>query len=194
MRLLFLLIFLQICAVNAQSHKDSILEFQNHLNEEYKNPEKSPLTKKDLKTFKGHVFYPINEKFNVKARFEKVETPVPFLMKTTTERLPTYEIYGIATFEIDNQQFKLNIYQSLRLRAMNQYKNYLFLPFTDLTNGNETYGGGRFIDLEVPNEDFIMIDFNKAYNPYCVYDPKYSCPIPPKENDLQYHITAGIKK
>ena len=115
-------------------------------------------------------------------------------MKTTTNRLPKYEVYGIASFELNGNGYQLNIYQSHRLRETDEYKNYLFLPFNDLTNGDETYGGGRFIDLEIPDNDSIIIDFNKAYNPYCAYNPKYSCPIPPEENDLDVHISAGIKK
>jgi len=72
------------------------------------------------------------------------------------------------------------------------YEN-LFLPFKDLTNGNKTYGGGRFIDLVIPKSKTIVIDFNKAYNPYCAYSPKYSCPIVPKENYLTVPIKAGVK-
>ncbi|NAY93431.1 DUF1684 domain-containing protein [Muricauda sp. JGD-17] len=194
MRLVLLIgILLQMNTIIGQSYKDSVLEFQSHLNAEYQDSEKSPLEKSDVKKFKGHDFFPIDENFKVKAEFKRVDKAVPFLMKTTTDRLPTYEIYGVATFELNNQKLKLNIYQSHSLRDTEEYKDYLFLPFTDLTNGDETYVGGRFIDLEIPKEDFIIIDFNKAYNPYCAYSPKYSCPIPPKENDLPIHIYAGIK-
>jgi len=194
MRLLIVLLVLQMGIANAQSYKDTITEHQNHLNEEYQNPDKSPLEPKDLKKFKGHNFFPIDEGFKVRARFERVESPTPFLMKTTTSRLPTYEVFGVATFVLDGKELQLNIYQSHRLRETEEYKDYLFLPFTDLTNGEETYGGGRFIDLEIPEGDYITIDFNKSYNPYCAYNKKYSCPIPPKENDLDVRILAGIKK
>ena len=187
-------ILLQVLVLNAQSHKNSIIEFQTHLNEEYKNPEKSPLPKKAIRKFKGHDFFPINEDYRVEARFERVANAVPFLMKTTTDRLPTYEVYGVATFELNGQEYQLNIYQGHATRQMPQYRNHLFLPFTDLTNGETTYGGGRFIDLKIPEGDVLIIDFNKAYNPYCAYNPKYSCPIPPKENDLPLAVNAGIKK
>ena len=74
-------------------------------------------------------------------------------------------------------------------------ENFLFLPFKDLSNGKSSYGGGRFIDLEMPlsNSKTIIIDFNKAYNPYCAYNHKFSCPIPPKENNLNIDILAGVK-
>ena len=73
-----------------------------------------------------------------------------------------------------------------------KYKNYLFLPFTDLSNDEESYAGGRFIDLEIPEGNEIAIDFNRAYNPYCAYNDKYSCPIPPKENFLNMKILGGV--
>lgn len=193
-KVLALLILLQLSLLHAQSHEDAILEFQTHLNEEYKNPDTSPLEKRDLKKFKGHEFFPVNEKFKVKATFNRILEPTPFPMKTTTDRLPIYEVYGVANFELDGKEYRLNIYQSHMLRETDEYKDYLFLPFTDLTNGETTYGGGRFIDLEIPSEDYIIIDFNKAYNPYCAYNAKYSCPIPPEENDLDMYIMAGIKK
>ena len=177
----------------AQDYKQSITEFQDHLNEEYRDPARSPLTEKDLKTFKAHDFFAVDENFRVEAKFERVANAIPFLMQTTTDRLPTYEVYGIATVVIGEETYHLNIYQSHKLRETEQYKNHLFLPFTDLTNGKETYSGGRFIDLEIPEGDMIVIDFNKAYNPYCAYNTKYSCPIPPKENDLPVKIEAGLR-
>jgi uncharacterized protein (DUF1684 family) len=73
------------------------------------------------------------------------------------------------------------------------YVDYLFLPFSDATNGNETYSGGRYIDLRIPTSDSVLIDFNKAYNPYCAYNPKYSCPIVPKQNRLPIPVRAGVK-
>ncbi|MEN1784291.1 MAG: DUF1684 domain-containing protein [Bacteroidota bacterium] len=180
--------------VEAQTYQDTIKLHQQHLTNEYLNPEKSPLSQQDLKEFKGHDFFPINAAFKVRAQFERTADAVPFLMKTTTDRLPYYQVYGVATFNINGKAYRLNIYQSLRLRQTVAQENPLFLPFTDTTNGIETYGGGRFIDLSVPEENTITIDFNKAYNPYCAYSPRYSCPIPPKENDLAIAITAGIKK
>lgn len=171
-----------------QSHANEIREFQEELNHEYNDPETSPLTKKDRKKFTGLEFFPIDEAYYVTARFTKTENPSPFKMKTTTSRRPTYDKYGEATFDLNGQAFTLNIYQSHKLRETEEYKDYLFLPFTDLTNGEETYGGGRFIDLSIPAGDSIVIDFNKAYNPYCAYNHNYSCPIPPAENDMDVKV------
>jgi hypothetical protein len=189
---LFLFITFTVSAF-FQDYKQSIIEFQSRLNEEFRNPEESPLTQNDLEKFDSLTFFSINEKYRVVAKFEKIENAIPFEMKTTTDRLPVYEIYGVATFILDGIEYTLNIYQSHSLREKEEYKSYLFLPFTDLTNGNETYGGGRFIDLLIPEGDQIVIDFNMAYNPYCAYNHTYSCPIPPEENDLNCEIRAGVK-
>ena len=103
--------------IDAQQHKKSVVKFQKELNKEFKNPKKSPVKKEDLKTFQGLAFFPIDEKYRVTAKFERAENAIPFQMATTTDRLPTYEVYGTATFVIDQQEFTLNIYQSHQLRA-----------------------------------------------------------------------------
>ena len=149
---------------------------------------------KDLKKFKSLHFYPINENFFVLAKFVRTPDEKPFEMPTTTERKPLYVKYGEAHFSIGGKSFKLNVYQSQDLKKIEKYKNSLFLPFTDLTSGVESYGGGRYIDVEIPEGDVLPIDFNRAYNPYCAYNHKYSCPIPPSENDLAIEIKAGVKK
>lgn len=114
-------------------------------------------------------------------------------MKTTTDRRPIYDVYGSATFLIDGNEYSLNIYQSHQLKDTEEFKNYLFVPFKDLSNGGESYGGGRFIDLSIPEGNTIIIDFNQSYNPYCAYSTRYSCPIPPKENFLNIKVLAGVK-
>ncbi len=186
-----LVLFLSFC-LNGQTQQ-SAAEFQKELNADYKNPEKSPLKSK-AKRFKGHDFFSIDSVYIVNAKFVRAINPLPFKMETSTTRLPTYEKYGEAHFEINGVKMKLNIYQSHSLREIEEYKNHLFLPFTDLTNGEESYIGGRYIDVEIPEGDTIIIDFNKAYNPYCAYSKNYSCPIPPEENNLKVKIFAGVKK
>lgn len=174
--------------------KDSVIAFQKEINTEYADSVKSPLLKKDWKEFKSLDFYPISEKFFVNAKFVRTPDEKPFEMPTTTSRKPIYVKYGEAHFSIDGKHFKLNIYQSQDLKKIDKYKDALFLPFTDLTSGVESYGGGRYVDLKIPEGDMIAIDFNTAYNPYCAYNHKYSCPVPPQENDLKIEIKAGVKK
>jgi len=124
-----------------------------------------------------------------------VRTPeaAPFLMPTTTDRQNLEVVYGIAHFKLKEVDYTLEVYRSLDTTNTKIPKDYLFLPFLDNTNGIETYGGGRYIDLTIPEGDSIQIDFNKAYNPYCVYNKKYSCPIVPRTNSLDARILAGVK-
>ncbi len=167
---------------------------QNKLNKEYADPNQSPLTQADLKNFKGLDFYPISQKFAVKARFTKSRNEKAFKMKTSTTRLPEYKKYGELHFEIDGKKHKLNVYQNVELIKKPGYEDYLFLPFSDLTCGKDSYIGGRYIDMRFPKSDTVLVDFNTAYNPYCAYNHKYSCPIVPLENDLNVAILAGVKK
>ena len=169
-------------------------EFQNNLNKEYADKNESPLTEEDFKVFKSLDFYPINDKFIVEARFVRTKKEKVFEMKTSTTRLPKYKKYGELSFILDSKSFKLNVYQNIDLSKKEGYKDYLFLPFSDLTCGKESYIGGRYIDMRFPKSEMVIIDFNKAYNPYCAYNHKYSCPIVPLENDLQIEILAGVKK
>lgn len=169
-------------------------DFQKNLNVEFADATKSPLTEKDRAEFKGLDFFPIDKAFIVEAKFTKSKNEKSFEMKTTTDRMPLYVKYGEVSFTINGENFKLNVYQNLELIKRPGFKKHLFLPFSDLTSGNDTYGGGRYIDLEIPKGKTITIDFNQAYNPYCAYNPKYSCPIVPAENELLTNVNAGVKK
>jgi uncharacterized protein (DUF1684 family) len=172
---------------------EEIQAFRDELNAQYADPEKSPLTDKDRTRFKALEFFPIDTDFRVTARFVRTPGQAPFEMKTTTARTPVYEKYGEAHFMLGDSSFVLNLYQSHSAREKPEYAHLLFLPFTDLTNGFGSYGGGRYIDVEIPEGDTVVIDFNQAYNPYCCYNHKYSCPIPPKENFLNFRVAAGVK-
>jgi uncharacterized protein len=169
-------------------------EFQADLNKKYTDSTSSPLKKEDLQYFIALYFFDIDSKYTVQAKFVRTKREKVFKMKTTTNRLPEYKKYGELFFMIDGKELKLNVYQNIDLMKKKEYKDYLFLPFTDLTCGNESYGAGRYIDLRIPKKDIILIDFNKAYNPYCAYNYKYSCPIVPSENHLEIEIKAGVKK
>lgn len=175
------------------SFANSISRFQKSLNDHYKSKDHSPLTKKQRKKFKGHNFYPVNEKYLITAKFILTPNTENFKMKTTTERRPIYRKYGEVHFDLDGKTHILSIYQNIAGLKSEKYKNDLFLLFNDKTNGNGSYYGGRYIDLKIPTSDTLIIDFNKSYNPYCHYNSAYSCPIPPSENLLDIEIEAGIK-
>jgi len=168
-------------------------EWQKQINADFKDASKSPLKENDLKYFKGLEFFPFDSAYVVKATLERTPAEKPFKMKTTTERLPEYVKYGVVIFQLKGNTYKLNIYQNLDLMNEEGYEDYLFLPFLDDTNGEESYGGGRYVECRIPNGDALEIDFNEAYNPYCAYNDKYSCPIVPRENYVPTKVEAGVK-
>ncbi|WP_297692684.1 DUF1684 domain-containing protein [uncultured Eudoraea sp.] len=172
---------------------NEILLFQKKLNEEFQNPETSPLPDRYRKDFEGLDFFQPDTSFRVIATLERTADAIPFMMPTTTERFSEEVVYGIVHFALNGNKYSLEVYQNLELKDTEDYEDYLFLPFLDNTNGEETYAGGRYLDLEIPEGNSIVIDFNQAYNPYCVYNKKYSCPIVPKRNILNTKITAGVK-
>lgn len=191
---LYFLVILLSASLKAQDKTETSLEYQQKLNKEFADSISSPLTQEDLKVFKTLDFYPIDNKYIVEAKFVRTKQEKVFEMKTTTARLPKYKKYGELYFIMDGKNFKLNIYQNIDLIKKPGYKDYLFLPFTDLTCGKESYIGGRYLDARIPKSKTIILDFNKAYNPYCAYNYKYSCPLVPMENDLDIEIRAGVKK
>lgn len=172
----------------------AVYDFQKQMNAEFADSLKSPLTDEDRAHFKALDFYPITKKFIVEATFVKAKKEKPFKMKTSTDRTPMYLKYGVLHFEIEGNKFALNVYQNIELSRKPGFRDYLFLPFSDLTCGKESYIGGRYIDMRIPTSNKVIINFNKAYNPYCAYNYKYSCPIVPLENDLAIAIEAGVKK
>lgn len=190
---LFCLLFIPNISAQESTLISESKAAQIELNEAFTNPETTILEPEDFKNFKGLEFYPIDEKFIVEARFVRTPNEKPFLMPTTTDRLPEYVKYGEAHFTIDGMDFVLDIFKNVEPFDEPGYEDYLFLPFTDLTSGDGSYGGGRYLDLRIPEGDTLIIDFNKAYNPYCAYSPRYSCPIPPEQNDLLIRIEAGVK-
>ncbi|MFA5669003.1 MAG: DUF1684 domain-containing protein [Balneolaceae bacterium] len=173
----------------------SIQHYQDSLDTDFRNPELSPLTEIDFKNFKGLDFYPIDLDYYIKAKFVRTPNEPPFAMPTTTprEEPAMYEKYGEVHFTLNGESVELPVYQSHSLREEPEWENYLFLPFKDATNGKLTYGGGRYLELWMDGADTIIVDFNKAYNPYCAFNIKYSCPIVPKENRMNIAIYAGEK-
>jgi hypothetical protein len=168
-------------------------DFQIQMNSDFKDATKSPLKDKDRKHFKGLDFFKFDSTYVVTALLKRTPDEQSFKMKTTTERLPEYVKYGIVEFELKGKIHHLNIYQNLELLTKEGYDDYLFLPFLDDTNGEESYGGGRYVECRIPLGEQLIIDFNTAYNPYCAYNEKYSCPIVPRENYLELKVEAGVK-
>lgn len=189
--IVFILLVINFISANAQ---ETSKEFQNKLNIEFADRKESPLTDEDFTIFKTLVFYPINEKYIINAEFVRTKMEKISNFKTSTTRVAKFLKYGELYFKIDNKDYKLNVYQSMLTSGKPDNSDDLFLPFSDLTSGKESYIGGRYIDLKIIKGNNWTIDFNRAYNPSCAYNQNYSCPAIPLENDLNIEILAGVKK
>jgi len=193
----YILIFLilPLLVFSQKNSKEEVLvkKFQKELNAEYLNSKETPLRGDNFKNFRQHPFFPINKKYRITAKFTRTENAEPFDLPTSSGKTKSYREYGKAAFDLDGKSYTLNLYQSLDLLKQKKYKNYLFLPFRDATNGKETYGGGKYMDLKIPEGNTIILDFNTSYQPYCAYNAyDYNCPIVPEENRLPVEIRAGV--
>ncbi|TVT37257.1 DUF1684 domain-containing protein [Hymenobacter setariae] len=177
------------------AHAQQVAAFQQKINHEFSDPAESPLSAAERAAFKSLPFYPVAYQYCVVAKLVRDSTALPFGMPTSANQLHMYRKYGELRFELNGQPQRLTVYQSLALLQKPGFADYLFLPFTDLTNGHGSYGGGRYIDLRIPpaGTTLITLDFNCAYNPSCAYSHAYSCPIPPAENRLAVAIPAGVQ-
>ncbi len=180
-------------SVHRVASLSGIATFQEELNEEFKNPETSPLPDRFRKDFESLDFFEADTTLIIQASLVRTPDALPFDMPTNTERKSREVVYGVAHFSLNGRPQQLEIYQNKELMQQKGYEDYLFLPFTDATNGETTYEGGRYLDLKIPNGSTIELDFNKAYNPYCAYNKKYSCPLVPAVNNLGFKIEAGVK-
>ena len=189
-----ILIFLTILTfqTKAQTYLESMAKHRQEYKDDFLKNANSPLKQADL-TYLD--FYEIDSTFKVKSSFMQTTDKATFKVPTSDGKQKEYFKYGTLTFTLKGQIQQLNVYRSLALLKMPQYKNYLFVPFKDPTNGTETYGGGRYLDLQTTDiqVDAFVLDFNKAYNPYCAFSNGYSCPIPPQANHLKVSIEAGEK-
>lgn len=155
----------------------------------FRRGSESPLSENDKRNFKGLKYYPINPDFKVNARLTPFQNQTRMVIPTSDNQEKTYIKYAYAEFELNK-----NMHKVLLLKPVDdENPNAVFLAFSDSTSGEETYGGGRYLDLETRSNSRIIIDFNKAYNPFCVFNDKYSCPFPPRENHLNVAIKAGEK-
>jgi uncharacterized protein (DUF1684 family) len=183
---------LSLSAVSQQSYRDSIQGLRKKSQERLLGSN-MVLQQKEIDKIVSLSYYPVDESWVKHVHFEK-DKGKPFDMPTSTDRMPCYRRVGYIHFEHEGKQQRLTIYKSLDLKG-SEYKNYYFLPFKDLTAPNETYGAGRYVelDLNLKKKNAFTIDFNTAFNPYCVYSYRFSCPLTPEENQLSIRIEAGEK-
>jgi len=186
--------FLISCSTTKKtsSYHDELTTYREQYKSGFLNDPRSPLTKEDLPFL---AFYEADENLKLNCTCIKAENTKPFEMPTYSGVTRTYILHSIATCPYQGQMLTLELYKNIHQPINPLYKNNLFLPFKDETSGDSSYGGGRYINLMVTDiaNDKIIIDFNKAYNPWCAFSDGFNCPIPPKANHLLVSIKAGEK-
>ncbi|TLV02345.1 DUF1684 domain-containing protein [Dyadobacter luticola] len=173
----------ELVIANPEQYKTKLLEERAAKDEQFKTTKDSPI--KDKENFHGLHYFEPDLSFRVKANISPyMKDDKEVVVKYTDGTSEKYEKYGYANFTIGGQTQKLLL---LKNEAI------LSVLFKDATSGKQTYGGGRYLDypLTAVKNNVIMLDFNKAYNPYCVYQETYACPVPPAENTLTVPINAG---
>jgi len=186
----FGLLMNSLWAQDTLSYAYEIEQHREHYKQDFVKDERSPLKEEDLEYLQ---FFAADSTYAVEAHFTPTPDAKAFEMATYSGMMKPYQKYGVFTFTIDTTIHRLAVYRSLRLAKMPGFKDYLFLPFRDLSNGETTYGGGRYLDFKTTDivEDKMILDFNKCYNPWCHYSDGYNCPIPPAENHLEVEILVG---
>jgi len=132
-------------------------------------------------------YFPIDPDYDVPARLKPIDDQTVMEMPTSTGTQRKMRRVGMLEFSIKGQLLRLTAFVEADAKDLRR----LFVPFNDLTSGTETYPGGRYMDLDRTATDIYEIDFNRAYHPYCYYNPTYECPYPPPENRLKLAIRAG---
>ena len=150
-----------------------------------RNSDESPFVQKK-EQYHGLTYFEPDLKYRVKARFTSIEDKKIRKLTTSDNTEEEYLEYGHAAFNIDGKEQTLLILENVQ-------DDVLFLAFGDATSAGETYGAGRYLEIKHDGGNSIILDFNKAYNPYCAYTTGYSCPLPPRENLLDVAIKAGEK-
>lgn len=195
--LLIAALFFYACSSETDNkYRQTIAAHRMQINASFFDPTQTPLDSNVFSHFTGIKFFPINAAYKVTAKLEPFKDTSIFELLHSHNASKPYRNYAMAIFELNGKSYSLKVLEAAVHKK--GYENYLLIPFMDETNSEETYGGGRYIDIEKPasgesKSEEIEIDFNLAYNPYCAYNSSYTCPIPPKENNLATRIEAGMK-
>ncbi|ELR69456.1 hypothetical protein C900_04988 [Fulvivirga imtechensis AK7] len=183
-----IIVVIIIYSLNGESpeaYQKTIIKAREKQDSFMRNSEESPFVQHNVQYHGLHYFEP-DLKYKINARFESIADKKIRKLPTSDNLEKEYLEYGYAHFELGGRKEKLLILENVK-------EKLLFLAFGDATSANETYGGGRYLEVTHDGSNSILLDFNKAYNPYCAYTEGYSCPLPPRENLLEVAIKAGEK-
>lgn len=188
MRSFLLVIFIAACIPVSAQTAEALEQHRLQYKTDLYNNIKADTSKVD--------FFPFKKEFVITAKVEVLKDQPVFQMTTSSGMKKEAQKFVKVTFSFKGTEYTLTGYQLTRLKASAEYADHFFIPFKDATTGDATYGSGRYLDFKAGDikEGKLVIDFNKAYNPYCAFTEGYNCPIPPKENTMSLDVTAGEKK
>ncbi|HVL68287.1 MAG TPA: DUF1684 domain-containing protein [Vicinamibacterales bacterium] len=147
----------------------------------------SPVPEPDRANFPPLAYYDIDPSYRVPASLTVVQGDQILELSTSTQQRRRMRRIGTLRFTLKGQPLELTAFVDATTNDVRR----LFVPFGDLTNGSETFPGGRYLDLDRTATGIYDLDFNRAYHPFCVFNPSYDCPYPPRENRLKIPIRAG---
>ena len=186
--LLFALcVLIAACGPKEEDYPSKIAALRAAKDESFRNEKDSPIPADKKKTLLPLAYFPIDESYAVPASLEPAAERTRIQVPTSTGKIRDIERVGTLKFTVKGQSLQLTAF----LELDNPQANRLFVPFSDLTSGAETYPAGRYMELDPTPTGIYVVDFNIAYHPYCYYSPEYDCPYPPKENRLTMPIRAG---
>ena len=160
-------------------------KFRAEKDDFFRTSHQSPLTGEQKREFHGLSYFPENPALRLELALERETASEPVILATSTGDEREYYLAGKIRFPVDGQEAVLQVYED----------DYgFFLPFSDATAPEESYGAGRYLEPHEIRHNVLAVDFNLAYNPYCAYNERWSCPLPPSANRLRVKIEAGEKK
>ena len=178
------------CAQQPLSYEEEISSLRSAKDAAFRTGSDSPIPQAQRASFSGLRYFDVDPRFRVPAALSESATSNQIIeMDTTAGNRDRMRVIGTLEFTLNGEKRELTAY----VQENAQDARRLFVPFGDATNRGETYGGGRYLDLSRSPTGLYDLDFNRAYNPFCVYDVRWECPLPPRENKLPVEIRAGEK-
>ncbi|MCJ8167285.1 DUF1684 domain-containing protein [Pontibacter sp. E15-1] len=189
---LVLFYFVQETFFNDDNYIKPLLQERKAKDLTFRSRANSPLPDEARRSFKNLSYFEPDMEYAITAKLEKLPQQDTLELPLTDGSTEAYLRYATASFEVAGQPQQLTLYKQAAPEAGKEPQ--LFVPFTDKTNGYDTYGGGRYLDIPFEeNATTVVLDFNRAYSPFCAFNPDYVCPVPPKDNRLDVAIPAGEK-
>lgn len=178
---------LSACGAKEEDYTGKIGAIRAAKDDQFKTDPGSPIPADKKNALLPLAYFPIDESYSVPASLEPFANRTRIQVPTSTGKIRDIERVGTLKFMLKGQPLQLTAF----LELDDPQASRLFVPFSDLTSGTETYQAGRYMELDPTPSGIYVVDFNIAYNPYCYYNSEYDCPYPPKENRLAVPIRAG---